>query len=405
VTINLATAPNVQVGEQIYLAAPSAAVNGISQANLTGFFTVTAVSGNQVTFTAGAAATGTGPVNDAGNIRMMPPYNRVGAGEKDRTRDGGELQVDFTGNIGSAYYDVTVNVSVIGNDGVVNTAPVTYRVTNNEQNLLNQRYDATAIGAPGSLVLPQSSQPSLRAILVDANGNELPKINGKYSDEPGVLKLVGGDGSTTYSVAINELNSKQLGQLDEAPPVIGSQRGFSHFFGLNDFFLANAPTATGDTLRNSAYNLKVEDRIIDNPNLIATGTMTRTNKSTATGNREVYTLERYAGDNALAQQMARLSTDPISFDAAGGLPILQVSLQSYSSEFLGFISQRTAEISDNAQNAQILYDGFKSKLDAVSGVNLDEELANTVVLQNNYSATARVLTTVNKMYEDLLQSF
>jgi flagellar hook-associated protein 1 FlgK len=72
---------------------------------------------------------------------------------------------------------------------------------------------------------------------------------------------------------------------------------------------------------------------------------------------------------------------------------------------LGYVSQRSAEATDNAANTKILYDGFVSKSDAASGVNLDEELANTVTFQNAYSATARVITIVNKMYEDLLQAF
>ena len=37
-----------------------------------------------------------------------------------------------------------------------------------------------------------------------------------------------------------------------------------------------------------------------------------------------------------------------------------------------------------------------------SGVNVDEELAQMVVLQNSYSAAARVLTTVSSMYVALL---
>jgi len=43
-----------------------------------------------------------------------------------------------------------------------------------------------------------------------------------------------------------------------------------------------------------------------------------------------------------------------------------------------------------------------TRRDTFSGVNVDEELANMVVLQNSYSAAARVLTTANDMYETLI---
>ena len=405
VTVNLASPPVVNVGDRIFLNPPTAAVNGISIANLSGFVTVTAVSGNSLTFTAGANATSTGPVNDAGNIQLFPAYDTVPAGFKERTRDSGQIQVDFSGNIGSSYYDITLNVSVVdATTGTISTAPITYRVNNNERDLFNRRYDAQAVGAPGTLVLPGTSQESLRAILVDETGAELPTINGKYIDGPAFLKLVGGNAGASYGVAIDELDSKQIGKPDGSPAEAGTNRGFSHYFGLNNFFAANAPTLTGDTVKGSAFNLKVQDRLIANANLISTGTLSKQESSTASNNLDVYTYARYAGDNTVAQRLAKLNSDLISFDSAGGLPATQQSLQGYSSQLLGFISQRSSEASDNATNAKVLFDGFVSRADAGSGVNLDEELANTITFQNAYAATARIITTVNKMYEDLLQT-
>ena len=406
VTINVATSPGVAVGETIYLNAPTAAVNGIPAAALTGFFTVTAVSGNLVTFTAGANATATGAVNDAGNIQMFPPYDRIGSGQKVRIRDRGQMQVDLTASATSAFYDITVNVSVVGEDGVVHTGPITYRVRNNEQDIYNKRHSATAVAGAATLVLPQSSQETMRAILVDAKGNELPSVNGKYIDGQSYLKIIGSDkNGEAYGVAIDDMDSQQTGKPDDAPPQEGTNRGFSHYFGLNNFFASNKLTETGDTLRGSAIHLAVESRLVTNANLFSTGTLVRQPTNTTTNNTEVFSYLRYSGDNSVAQRMAKLNSQVISFDAAGGLPATQLSLQSYTSEIMGSLSQRSTEATANALNAKTLYDGFKGKSDAVSGVNLDEELANTVTFQNAYSATARVITIVNKMYEDLLQAF
>lgn len=405
VTINLASPPSAAVGDRIYLNPPSGAVNGILAANLTGFFTVTAVSGNTLTFTAGAAATSTGSVNDGGNIQMMEAYDTLAAGTKERTRDRGQMQLDFSANVGSDYYDVTLNVTVIEDDGTLSTAPITYRVPNNVRDVYNKRYNVQAAGAPATLVLPNTSQESLRAILVDENGLELPTIRGKYVEAAAYLKIVGGNAGQSYHVAIDEMNSEQLGKPDESPAEEGTHWGFSHYFGLNNFFDSNAVTATGDAVKGSAYALKVQDRLLKDPSLIATGALTKQAASYATNNQEVYTYARYSGDNNIVQSLAKLNSQLVAFDAAGGLPVTQQSLQGYTSEMMGFVSQQSSEASDNAANAKILYDGFKSRSEAVSGVNLDEELANTVVLQNAYSATARVVTTVNKMYDDLLQSF
>lgn len=404
VTITLASNPGLQVGQTIYLGAPSAPVNGIPAAALTGFFTVTAVSGNTVTFTAGASATATGTVADASGVTMMPPYDNIAAGVQQRTQDQGELQVDLSANSSSRYYDITVNVSVLDDQGVIHTAPITYRVNNNENGILNKRYDTTAVGGAGTLVVPSSSQESLRAIMVDADGNELPKINGKYVDSPGYLKLVGANYGDQFTVAIDELDSAQLGKPDGDPAEDGTNWGFSHYFGLNNFFTSNGEgTLTGETLTNSAYNLTVDERLLNNANLISTGTLAQVPASTATRNNTVYTYAIYAGDNSSIQALSKLSTDIVSFDYAGGLPPAQESLQGYVSDVLGSISQQSSQATDDANSAKVLFDGFTSKANSVSGVNLDEELANTVVYQNAYSATARVVTTVNQMYDDLLK--
>jgi flagellar hook-associated protein 1 FlgK len=86
------------------------------------------------------------------------------------------------------------------------------------------------------------------------------------------------------------------------------------------------------------------------------------------------------------------------------MPATQVSLQSYTSEMLGYMASITADATDTLDNAQILYDGFNNRAEAVSGVNLDEELANTVVFQNAYSATARIVTVVDEMFQSLIDA-
>lgn len=407
VTISFTSNPGVQVGQTIYMGAPGApTVNGIPAASLTGFFTVKSVSGNTVTFTSGASATATGTVADASGVTMMPPYDNVAAGQQQRTREQGQLQVDLSSGSSSRYFDITLDVSVVGSDGVVHTAPITYRVDNNVNGVLNKRYDTTAVGGAGTLVLPTSSQETLRAIMVDADGNELPKSNGKYVDTDGYLKLVGSNNGDQYGVAIDEMDSAQLGKPDGSPAEAGTNWGFSHYFGLNNFFASNGGGApTGEQLLNSAYNLKVGDRLLTNANLISTGILSQVPPDTSNGNNTVYTYARYSGDNSAIQSLSQLSTTNVSFDYAGGLPPTQQSLQGYTGDMLGSMSQQSAQATDDLTSAKVLYDGFKSKSNSISGVNLDEELANTIVYQNAYSATARVISVVNQMYDDMLKAF
>jgi len=47
---------------------------------------------------------------------------------------------------------------------------------------------------------------------------------------------------------------------------------------------------------------------------------------------------------------------------------------------------------------------LQQKMSSTSGVNIDEEMAHLLSLQNAYSANARVMSTVNEMYKTLMQA-
>lgn len=393
--------PGLAVGDTIYLGAPSVAnVNGIPAANLTGYFTVSAITGNSVTIDSGVVA-GAGPaVSDATPATAYGAYTKILGGQQLRT-SATPLQVDLSAAAASPYYDITLNVGTVDGTGAVRTSQIIYRVFNNASNLTNDRYSATAANGNGTLVQPQTTQDALRAILVDADGNELPKFNGAYGNQPGFIKLIAADGA---GIAIDSLDSSQNG-LASTVGDIGTGYGFSQYFGLNNFFDTNGPTATGDTLRNSAINLKVQDRLLGNPNLLSTGALVLQKQPAAGTNLPPqYTYVRYAGDNSIAQQFAKLSTTGVTFGAAGGLASSTISIASYSSQILSFQASKATAATSEAANAKTLLDGFTTRQNATSGVNLDEELANTITYQNAYAATARVITIVNQLYDSLLQS-
>jgi flagellar hook-associated protein 1 len=45
---------------------------------------------------------------------------------------------------------------------------------------------------------------------------------------------------------------------------------------------------------------------------------------------------------------------------------------------------------------------MQSRLQSETGVNLDQELANLTVYQNAYGASARVISTIQTMYDSLM---
>jgi flagellar hook-associated protein 1 FlgK len=50
----------------------------------------------------------------------------------------------------------------------------------------------------------------------------------------------------------------------------------------------------------------------------------------------------------------------------------------------------------------VVYNSLKARFDDISGVNVDQEMANLLSLQTAYAANARVATTVKEMLQALM---
>lgn len=403
VTVTTAAAHGFAEGDIVFLSDPGMAINGIPASEINGYVTISSVSSsNSFTFEVASTANMSGSV-DVASQTATPVYHEIETGQIERTRDSGAMTVDLSGNTASEFYTVQVQVGVYNGVGGVETATVSYRINNNGNQLLNQRYSARSVSGNGTITPPSQSQALMRAKLVNESGVELPRIDGKYvTTQSGFLQLEAANDS--FYVTIDSLDSQQLGYPNQVPAVAGTDRGFSHYFELNNFFASNTPTSTGDTVEGSAINLAVERRLLNNPNQITTGNTTQTRAPTDPTLPPFYTYERNVGANNIAQNIANLGDVAVFFDAAGGLGSSSVDLATYAGEFLGFSAADAATMSSQLESVQIVMEGFQERASATSGVNVDEELGNLVLYQNAYSASARIITVVGLLFDALIQS-
>ena len=102
------------------------------------------------------------------------------------------------------------------------------------------------------------------------------------------------------------------------------------------------------------------------------------------------------GDNRNAAVIARLQSRK---DLLGGDATLQQEYESLVYR-VGSLSVQ-AEVARNAQ--QVVYEHAAEARDRVSGVNLDEELADLLRFQQAYQANAQVIQTANRIFDALLQ--
>jgi flagellar hook-associated protein 1 FlgK len=117
-----------------------------------------------------------------------------------------------------------------------------------------------------------------------------------------------------------------------------------------------------------------------------------------------------AGDSKRADFLTQqLATSKYLYSADTGIGS---TATPYKGTLLSYMQQFTSAQGAAAQTASQLNDGqsvvlatLQQKFTTTSGVNIDEEMAHLLSLQNAYSANARVMSTVNDLYKTLLQAF
>jgi len=78
------------------------------------------------------------------------------------------------------------------------------------------------------------------------------------------------------------------------------------------------------------------------------------------------------------------------------------TISRFAATVLGDAGSAAARAATRTDEARARRDDAITRRDSFSGVNIDEELGQMVILQNSYSAAARVMSTANQMFETLV---
>lgn len=109
-------------------------------------------------------------------------------------------------------------------------------------------------------------------------------------------------------------------------------------------------------------------------------------------------------DPSISQTLAANLAAPVTFNAAGNFTAATTTtFGEYASQMLGQAASASAAATDNAKFQTDLQTSFSARASSVSGVNIDQELANLTVFQNMYAASAHVMTAVQHMLDALMQ--
>jgi flagellar hook-associated protein 1 FlgK len=172
----------------------------------------------------------------------------------------------------------------------------------------------------------------------------------------------------------------QLESVNDTSNRGGTGVSFSNFFGIGGSYPANA-----------ALNFSVSSNVAANPQNLALAQV----DSSGTPALAV-------GDASGALNLQKLALQTVSIPTAGGIAANNATLTDYAAQILAGAGNAAAQAQTQTTNAQALQTELQTRVSSVSGVNLDEELANMVVFQNAYSASARIVTTVNQLFAVLM---
>lgn len=286
-------------------------------------------------------------------------------------------------------FDVDLNGLQSGN-----VIHVSYKdnVTGQTHNLSIVRVDD-----PSVLPLPNSTtnDPNDEVIGVDFSGGigsvvaqlnaALGGANLQFSNPSGTTLRVLDDGAANQSDVLSASTTKTITAANSGAPQ------FSLFTDGNVAF-TGAIGANGSQQTGLAARITVNTGLLSDPaQLVAYGSGTAAGDTT----RPDFILSQLT--NASMYYSPQTGVGTLSAPYKG-------TLLNYTQQFLsaqGNAADAAKQLSDG-QN--VVLNTLQNKMNATSGVNIDDEMAHLLALQNAYSANARVMSAIKDMYTALLQS-
>ncbi|HEX9009263.1 MAG TPA: flagellar hook-associated protein FlgK [Holophagaceae bacterium] len=194
-------------------------------------------------------------------------------------------------------------------------------------------------------------------------------------------------------------------QLDQLAAGIASRVNLLHRTGFaadgvttgTDFFqsgVANganglpAVISAATNYKGMVYALSVNAAVAANPNLIA-----------AAG------VAGAVGDNTNANAMANLQFASGTVDTNGDGVGDSGPYSSVAASLVGDVGTKVQSLDAQSTTQQNLVTALKSQRDSISGVDLNEEAASMMTLQQGYQASGRFLTVINQLMDQLVNNF
>lgn len=263
----------------------------------------------------------------------------------------------------------------------------------------------TAYPAPSELVGSEevdltdafSGTGAVRLAATDEDGNAVEIIEIDLSTITTVQDLVDAINSSTYlDASVGSDGTLEIAASDDDYGVsiinmdasVGADdQGFSDYFGLNDMF-------TG----TDAGNISVNSAWLDDTSRLPVGSGSD-DATLAVGDSVIS-----SGSSDVAEALADLFDENVSFDAAGNLGSTKTTLSDYAAEILSDVAQQASSAETEASVASSAYEELVESFSNQYGVNTDEEALTLSNLQSAYEAAAAILEITQSLMDTLLEA-
>jgi flagellar hook-associated protein 1 len=188
-------------------------------------------------------------------------------------------------------------------------------------------------------------------------------------------KLVIQSTDSSDGVAINGLTSS----------VGSSSQSFSDYFGFNDLF-------TGD----DASSIAVSSALVSDPSGLATATLSDSS-TLAAGSTGLST-----SDASAVTALTTALTASRTLAASGTAGAKTTTLAGAASDFVSSAASTISTASTTASTNDSTLSAAKNALSNATGISVDEQTALLTQYQNQYEATAQLMTAVKSMYSTLI---
>ena len=215
------------------------------------------------------------------------------------------------------------------------------------------------------------------------------------------IAITAGESLTTIAANINATTAAGV-----TASVVPDGAGFRLRIASNSGGNISVTQASGNTFLTTtgmhvadvrvASQLRVREDVVSSPSKVTRGAVQWDATKGAAG--EYF---QSKGDNTLIKSMSQMYASVNTFDSAGALGTTSMTFTSRATSILSYNATK-ADLNESQRSYQeSLSTSLQTKSDTFRGVNLDEEMANLILYEQGYSASARIISVIQDMFDAL----